>query len=150
MSGALKLLNTAIPGQVRPGAVVARHLDFWKRALAGTPENINLPSDFGPDKDSVAKAGRRRLLLNTTLVSAMTEFAQRERTTPFMLLMSSLAVTLHKWTGQNDLTIGTVVAGRTRREMESMLGCFMNFLPIRTRVTETQSSKECSIMLCCK
>jgi non-ribosomal peptide synthetase component F len=62
--------------------------------------------------------------------------------TPFMMLMSALAITLHRWSGQSDLVIGTVVAGRTHQEIENLIGCFMNFLPIRVQFGERDSGLE--------
>jgi len=59
-----------------------------------------------------------------------------------MFFLAGLLITLRKWTGQEDLVIGTVVAGRTRSEIENLLGCFMNFLPLRARVREAQSGQE--------
>src|SRR5262249_3821723 len=125
--------------QTMRGLALSRHLEFWKQALAGAPESIELPVDFTPEQDSDAKAARVEVVLEPALVAEMRELAQRERTTPFMQLMAGLAITLQKWTGQSDLVIGTAVAGRTRREMESMFGCFMNFLPIRTRLASGQN-----------
>ena len=52
------------------------------------------------------------------------------------MLATALAITLHRWTEQEDLVIGTVAAGRTRRETENLIGCFMNFLPVRVRVAQ--------------
>ena len=56
-----------------------------------------------------------------------------------MVLMSALAITLHKWTGQTDMILGTVVAGRNRREIEGLIGCFMNFLPLRVKIAESET-----------
>ena len=128
--------------QTLDDAALAAHLDYWKNTLATAPDRIDLPSDFAGDQATEAKAARREVLLEPALVKELTDLAQRENTTQFMLLMSALAITLNKWTNQDDLTIGTVVAGRTRREMESMMGCFMNFLPIRTRISRATTGRE--------
>src|ERR1044071_3858057 len=49
-------------------------------------------------------------------------------------MLTALGIALGKWTQQTDLVIGTVAAGRTRREIENLVGCFMNFLPLRMQV----------------
>ena len=58
-----------------------------------------------------------------------------------MVLMAALAITFEKWTRPTDMVIGTVVAGRTRREVENVIGCFMNFLPIRTQISSEDSGQ---------
>ena len=58
------------------------------------------------------------------------------------MLTAGLAMTLSKWTGQQDMVIGTVVAGRHRRELENLIGCFMNFLPIRVRLAGKETCQE--------
>jgi amino acid adenylation domain-containing protein/FkbH-like protein len=128
--------------QTMQGAILAQHLEFWKQTLAEAPESIDLPVDFSASENSDGKAARRETLLEPGLLDEMAGLAHRESTTQFMLLMGALAITLSKWTGQNDITIGTVVAGRTRSEMEPMFGCFMNFLPIRTKIPAGQTGRE--------
>ena len=59
-----------------------------------------------------------------------------------MTLLAALMVTLNRWTRQTDLVVGTVSAGRTRRETEALIGCFMNFLPIRAALRESDTGLE--------
>jgi non-ribosomal peptide synthetase component F len=56
--------------------------------------------------------------------------------TDFMMLTTALGITLHRWTGQDDLVVGTVAAGRTQRQVENLIGCFMNFVPLRLRISK--------------
>src|SRR5688500_9813436 len=58
------------------------------------------------------------------------------------MLAAALALTLNRWTGQTDLVLGTVAAGRTRREIENLLGCFMNFLPLRVQVSPDSTGSQ--------
>src|SRR5882762_6237638 len=74
--------------------------------------------------------------------SGILELSQREGCTPFMILMSALVITLQKLTGQDDMVIGTVAAGRTRSELENVIGCFMNFLPVRLRIIGSNTCQE--------
>src|SRR5262249_22669586 len=82
------------------------------------------------------------LTLTQELTSILAEFAQQQGVTPFMILMAALAITLHKWSQQQDLVIGTVVSGRSRREVENLIGCFMNFLPMRAKFKWTEPGQE--------
>jgi amino acid adenylation domain-containing protein/FkbH-like protein len=124
------------------GAVLDNELAFWKNALAGAPGTIALPADHPATKKSTARVAERNLRIPATVLSSATEFAHKEGTTLFMLLLAALNVTLSKWTGQKDLVTGTVMAGRNRREFEDVLGCFMNFLPLRLRVGDRDTGRE--------
>src|ERR1051326_5791775 len=72
---------------------------------------------------------------------AVKKLSPGEGGTPFQALMAALGITLHKWAGQDDMVIGTVVAGRERREVENVIGCFMNFLPVRIQISGAESGK---------
>jgi amino acid adenylation domain-containing protein/FkbH-like protein len=124
------------------GAALESEAGYWRNKLASAPARIELPADSDLPASPEGKAGRSTILLEAQLVQAMNRMGQAQGCTPFMLLMSALAITLHKWCEQRDLVIGTVVAGRTRREFENVFGCFMNFLPIRARLREEMSAEE--------
>src|SRR6185503_1897853 len=72
--------------------------------------------------------------LGAELVASMTDLAGRHGATLFMMLLGSFAVLLARLADQHDIVIGTPVAGRSRRELENLIGLFVNTLPLRTRV----------------
>src|SRR5207302_9619753 len=76
------------------------------------------------------------------LLKAINDLCHRENITPFIVLIAALGVTLRKWTGQDDIVIGTVVAGRTNREIEDLIGCFINFLPLRISAQDSVSGHD--------
>ena len=117
-------------------------LSHWKQKLAGAPLAVNLPTDFPAMERSIKKVGRNSIDLPGRLCGELTQLGRNEGATAFMVLMAALAITLRKWTGQTDMVLGTVVAGRIRREVESLVGCFMNFLPLRFRIDASQSYLE--------
>ena len=121
---------------------LANELKFWKSKLGGAPSAIDLPTD----RDDRAAAGAHGATHTLQLPQAFCEtLAAESRTrgvTEFMMLATALAITLHRWTGQEDIVIGTVAAGRTRREVENLIGCFMNFLPIRMRLAKEATGAE--------
>jgi amino acid adenylation domain-containing protein/FkbH-like protein len=117
------------------GTSLQKGLAYWKGQLAGAPGSIKLPEDHAEKGESTpGKAGRLIERVSPATAEALTAFSHREHATPFMVLMTALAITFEKWTAQQDLVFGTVVAGRTHHEVENIIGCFMNFLPIRTRL----------------
>ncbi|MDB6112376.1 MAG: FkbH like protein, partial [Pedosphaera sp.] len=122
------------------GAVLEKHVAYWKASLVGAPPNLKLPFDHAAPMDP-SKGSQETMVLPKPLFESMLNHCRREGVTPFMLLMATLAVVLERWTGQSDMVIGTVVAGRNRREVENSIGCFMNFMPIRARLTENQTGR---------
>jgi amino acid adenylation domain-containing protein/FkbH-like protein len=118
------------------GTILERELIYWKEKLADAPQGLELPTDpIGPEQPA-AKAARLAIELPEQLRRDIAKLGQSEGCTTFMVLMTALAITLHKWTGQTDMILGTVVAGRSRREIEGLIGCFMNFLPLRVKIAE--------------
>ena len=124
------------------GSVLDSELAYWKGTLEGAPAETSLPVDHPRPERPTGRAGRRAALLRSETVRRVTDFAHREGCTPFMFFLAGLLITLRKWTGQEDLVVGTVVAGRNRSEVENLIGCFMNFLPLRIRVPDSQNGVE--------
>lgn len=111
-----------------------RDLEYWKQKLSGAPDRIVFPTSqfrIPQPQDAAARACTK---VPKRLIHAIERFAQELRATPFIVLVTALALALRDITGQKDLVIGTVVAGRTRQEFEQVLGCFMNFLPLRIQL----------------
>src|SRR5260370_36445821 len=108
----------------------------------GARPAIALPNDPSASNIPNGNAGHVNLQFPAPLTEAILQFGRQDGTTPFVVLMTALAITLRKWTGQPDMVIGTVVAGRNRRELENMIGCFMNFLPLRIPIQGTETGRE--------
>lgn len=126
------------------GARLETAMTYWKGKLEGARGSVKFPTDqVAPDaeKSLPGKAARLTGTFSPATAEALAAFAHRENATPFMVLMTALAITLEKWTAQKDVVIGTVVAGRTRREIEKVIGCFMNFLPIRTTISDGETGQ---------
>jgi amino acid adenylation domain-containing protein/FkbH-like protein len=121
------------------GGVQEKELIYWAKKLAGAPLELDLPTDpIGPAQPS-AKAARLAVDLPEQLRQEIVKLGQGQGATTFMVLTTALAITLHKWTGKTDMVLGTVVAGRNRPEIERLIGCFMNFLPLRINLTGSET-----------
>ncbi|MCE7082630.1 condensation domain-containing protein [Streptomyces sp. ST2-7A] len=109
-------------------AEAARH---WRGALAGAPTELDLPTDFphGTQQDDAGAWLPVRLEADT--VSRMREEARARGGTLFTWLMTGYAAWLARLTQSEDFLVGVPVAGRHRAETESLLGCFVNTLPVR-------------------
>jgi non-ribosomal peptide synthetase component F len=81
-------------------------------------------------------------VLPPALSEALKTFSQREGVTPFMTLLAAFQVLLARYSGQEDVCVGSPVAGRTRAELEEMIGCFINTLVLRARPVGELSFRE--------
>ena len=117
-------------------------LDYWKQTLAGAPPALKLPADRDGANETAATGARCAIVLSKETAEALAALNHQGGSTTFMTLLAALLVTLNRWTRQADLVVGTVSAGRTRRETEALLGCFMNFLPIRAALREGDTGLE--------
>ncbi|HEX6038245.1 MAG TPA: condensation domain-containing protein, partial [Longimicrobium sp.] len=120
------------------GEVLTRHLDFWRSRLSGAPPALELPTD----RPRPAVESHRGMLLRTHVPAALAErvraLAQAENATVFAVLLAALRIVLARWSGQDDVVIGTPVAGRTRSEVEGLIGFFVNTLPLRGAVNPAE------------
>ncbi|MBM0106532.1 amino acid adenylation domain-containing protein [Steroidobacter sp. S1-65] len=114
-------------------------LAFWKRALQGAPELIALPSDFPRSRNHGDAGSSERLLLGKELSEKWLDVGRRLSASPFMTVLATLSILLSRYSGQSDIVIGTPVDNRTRREVQKVIGYFLNTLALRCSVDERMS-----------
>jgi amino acid adenylation domain-containing protein/FkbH-like protein len=119
--------------------LVEKQLTYWKTALAGSPPTLKLPTDHSPSVMN-SRGAHCSIHIPTDLVKSIEHLSRQTGCTPFMVMLTSLSVLLHKWSGEDDFVVGTVLAGRTRPELENLIGCFMNFLPLRMKTSGDQTA----------
>jgi Condensation domain len=113
------------------GPRLAAEIAFWRERLAGAPPALVLPADR-PRPTVIGDGGAHCVrLVPSRLVSAVKALARTERATLFAALLAAFQSLLHRYTGETDLVIGTASACRTRREIEPLIGYFVNTLPLR-------------------
>jgi FkbH-like protein len=124
------------------GEVLDKELAYWRARLAGAASLLELPTDH-PRPDRASYQGKKStLLLPRVLSDELKSFSQMQGVTLFTTLLSALKILLFRWTGEDDLVIGTVSANRNQMEVEKLIGCFMNFLPLRDRVVPENTALE--------
>ncbi|HMB54809.1 MAG TPA: amino acid adenylation domain-containing protein, partial [Thermoanaerobaculia bacterium] len=116
------------------GERLERLLDFWTGHLAGAPALLDLPTDAPRPARRSMRGARTTHRLPLDLGEALRRFASVAEATPFMVLAAAWAATLGRWSRQDDVVIGVPVAGRTTSEVEPLVGCFVNTLPLRVRL----------------
>ncbi|HEY1353939.1 MAG TPA: amino acid adenylation domain-containing protein [Ktedonobacteraceae bacterium] len=113
------------------GQALAEQLAYWTRQLHAPPACLTLPTDHPrPPQQSFAGA-RYAFSLPAQLCREVASLSARQGVTLFMTLLSAFAILLGRAGGQSDLLIGTPIAGRTRVELEDLIGCFINTLVLR-------------------
>lgn len=106
-------------------------LAWWRENLAGSPAALELPADH-PRPAVQGYHGRVETLpLPAGLRAPLDSLARREGVTPFMILFAAFQVLLHRYTAQDDILVGSPVAGRTLPETEGLVGLFINTLVLR-------------------
>ncbi|ARL89916.1 non-ribosomal peptide synthetase [Burkholderia pseudomallei] len=104
---------------------------FWQTNLSGAPTLLELPTDRPrPPKQSHAGASVE-VKLGAALSERVKRLSQRHGVTPYMTLLSSWAAVLGRLSGQEEVVIGSPVAGRNRTEVEALIGFFVNTLALR-------------------
>ena len=108
---------------------------YWQSALRGVEPVLALPFDRPRRPQQRRDAERVPLDLPAELVERLRELSRREGVTLFMTVAAALQVVLSRHSGQDDFLIGIPVAGRTRPEMNALIGCFINTLALRCDLT---------------
>jgi amino acid adenylation domain-containing protein len=122
--------------------LIDQQREFWQRALQDTPTQLNLPVDKPRPSIASYRGAAQNLLISTAVYSKLKQLAQTENATPFMLFFTLYGLLLSRWCDQDDLILGTTVANRNRRELEPLIGFFVNTLPLRLQVAPKQSFRE--------
>ncbi|HEY7403990.1 MAG TPA: amino acid adenylation domain-containing protein, partial [Candidatus Angelobacter sp.] len=128
--------------QVMDSEAQERHLQYWKEQLLGIPDVLNLPTDHPRGERQSFAADMCRFEMPTALVEALQRLSNSSKATLYMTLLSAFAVLLHRYSGQDDIVVGTPIANRQDPQLEGLIGYFVNALVMRTRVTPEQSFHE--------
>ena len=124
------------------GEVMEKHLSYWKNQLAGVAPLLELPSDRPRSPVFSFRGSAYAFRLPETLSAALKDLSQQEGTTLFMTLLAAFKVLLQRYTGIDDIVVGSAIANRNRREIEGLIGFFINSLVLRTDLSGSPSFRE--------
>jgi len=119
----------------------ADQIAYWKKELESVPV-LDLLTDFPRAATRTHHGSRINFSVAKDLSKQYSDFCQQQGITLFMGLIGGLAILLHRNSGQDDFCIGTPIANRTHQALEGMIGCFINPLGIRTRLTDDPTVEE--------
>ena len=111
---------------------LAEQLAYWRARLDGAPPALELPLDRPPPATRTFRGDHLMLEVPAEVAGRVRAFARSEGVTTFMAMLAAWTAVLSRWSGQDDVVVGSPIANRTRRETEPLVGAFVNVLPLRT------------------
>jgi acyl carrier protein len=124
------------------GEALEEQVAYWRKQLGGTLPVLELP--MGRPRPAIVSHRGRTLsfILPREAADRLRELSRREGVTLFMTLLAAFKALLHRYTGQDDVVVGTPIAGRNRRETEGLIGFFVNTLALRTDLSGDPSVRD--------
>jgi len=124
------------------GEALERRLDWWRTLLDGAPAALELPLDRPRPPVQTFRGGELRTDLGAASGTGIERLARHLDVTPFMVLLAAVATLLGRFGRQNDVVLGSPIAGRTREELEGLIGLFVNTLALRVDLSGDPSFAE--------
>lgn len=119
-----------------------QQVEYWRRQLEGAPALIGLVPDRPRPKTQTFHGEQVRATVDATRTSALRTFARREGATLHQLAIGAYALALSRFSGDLDIVIGTPTSRRTRRELEGLIGLFLNTAPLRVDLSGRPTVRE--------
>ena len=123
------------------GEVLENQLDYWRQRLQDLPL-LALPTDHLRPAVQTFNGAAITHSLPKELCTKLDRFSQQEGVSLFMTLLAAFAVLLNRYTGQEDIVVGSPIANRNHAELEGLIGFFVNSLVMRTDVSANPSFRE--------
>ncbi|KAB2912604.1 MAG: non-ribosomal peptide synthetase, partial [Bacteroidetes bacterium] len=121
------------------GEVLERQLSYWKQQLSDIPDLLALPTDKPRPKELTYKGASYHYVLSKDIKNQLNQFSQQHGCSLFMTLLALFQVLLYRYTGQNNIVIGSPIANRHYQEIEGLIGFFVNTLALKTSFEGTES-----------
>ncbi len=113
------------------GDTLKRLQDYWVEKLSGIPASLELPYDRPRPPVQTARGAHLAFSLGRDILAGLKDLSQQTKSTLFITLLAAFQALLHRYSGQADICVGTPIANRNQKEVENLVGCFINTLVIR-------------------
>jgi amino acid adenylation domain-containing protein len=117
------------------GELLAKQLEYWKQQLGDAPPVLELPADRPRPAVQTYNGADFTFFFSPALSQSLKALCRREGVTLFMVLLAGYKVLLHRYTGQREIVVGSPIANRQRKELEGLMGFFVNTLAMRTVIS---------------
>lgn len=124
------------------GDVLERYQTYWKQHLMNAPTTFDFPTDYTRPPVQSFRGEHHYSRLNIVQVKALKELSRQEKATLFMTLLAVFETLLYRYSGQETFLIGTPISGRTKPEMEPIIGFFSNTLVLRAELGSNPTFRE--------
>lgn len=124
------------------GEILESQLSYWRQQFDGAPLVLELPTDRPRPPIQTAEGARQSLVLPKRLAESLLALSHQQHVTLFMTLLAAFKTLLYRYTGQEDILVGTPVANRNRVELEGLIGLFANTLVLRTTLSGNPTFRE--------
>ncbi|HEU4511146.1 MAG TPA: amino acid adenylation domain-containing protein [Pyrinomonadaceae bacterium] len=114
------------------GEVLEKQLSYWKQQMADAPPVLELPADYARPQEQSFRGEQLSITFSDRLSAQVQQLSRREGVTLFMTLLAAWQILLSRYSGQQDIVVGSPTANRNRSETESLIGFFVNTLVLRT------------------
>ena len=123
------------------GQFIESQLSYWKRQLANLTV-LDLPADRSRPARQSFHGRRVAIELSELLTSSINELSNKRGVTPFMTLVAAFQILLFRYSGQEDVVVGSPIANRRRSELETLVGLFVNILVLRSDLSGKPTFEE--------
>ena len=124
------------------GAVMPKQLAYWTKQLSDVPPVLELPTDRPRRLMQSYRGAQQTFIIGAEETRKLHQLSRQTGMTLFMTLLASFQTLLYRYSGQEDICIGTPIANRTRAETENLIGFFINTLVLRTNFAGNPSFKD--------
>ena len=124
------------------GKVLEQQLSYWTERLADAPPPLTLPISQPRPHTRTCNGARQSFTVPAQVTDALNQLSSHQGATLFMTLLAAWKVLLYRYSGQSDLVVGSPIANRNRREIEGLIGFFVNTLALRTNLAGDPSFVE--------
>lgn len=117
-------------------------LQYWRRCLAGASPSLTIPTDHPRPAVQTFRGARHPIAFSKQLTDRLKAFSRGENVTLFMTILAAFDSLLQRYSGEDDIVVGTPVANRDWAETEDLIGFFVNSLPLRTSLAGNPTFRE--------